>query len=63
LLSIAIVGLEFFLVEEYKKGLNLTQNSWQIGALLPILMIFLFFMARSGIVKDEKVVKSLERLR
>jgi glycerol-3-phosphate acyltransferase PlsY len=63
LLSVAIVALEFFLVEDYKKTLNLAQNTWQIGAILPILMIILFFMARSGIVKDEKLVKSLDRLR
>jgi peptidoglycan/LPS O-acetylase OafA/YrhL len=63
LLSIAIVALEFFLVEDYKKGLNLAENSWQIGAILPVLMIVLFFMARGGIVKDEKLVKSLDRLR
>lgn len=63
LLSIIIVALEFYFVEEYKKGLNLLENSWSIGAILPVFMIFLFFMARSGIVKDEKLVKSLERLR
>jgi peptidoglycan/LPS O-acetylase OafA/YrhL len=63
LLSIAIVALEFFLVEEYMKGLNLAENSCQIGAILPVLMVVLFFMARGGIVKDEKLVKSLDRLR
>jgi 4-hydroxybenzoate polyprenyltransferase len=63
LLSICIVVLEFFLVEDFKKDLNLAASSWQIGAVLPILMIILFIMARSGIVKDEKLVKSLDRLR
>ena len=63
LLSIAIVALEFFFVEDYKKGLNLAENSWQFGAIMPIMMIILFFLARAGIVKDEKLVKSLERLR
>lgn len=63
LLSIAIVALEFFLVEDSKKGLNLAENSWQLGAILPVLMIVLFLMARAGIVKDEKLVKSLDRLR
>jgi hypothetical protein len=51
------------LVEDYKKGLNLVENSWQFGAIMPILMIILFTMARAGIVKDQKLVKSLERLR
>jgi len=63
LLSIGIVTLEFFLVEDYKKGLNLAENSWQFGAIMPILMTIFFIMARAGIVKDQKLVKSLERLR
>ena len=63
LLSIGIVTLEFLLVEDYKKGLNLAENSWQFGAIMPILMIIFFIMARAGIAKDQKLVKSLERLR
>ena len=63
LLSIAIIALEFFLVENMKKEMNLSQSYWQIGALLPILMMILFIMAYSGVRKDEKLVKSLDRLR
>jgi len=52
-----------YLVGEFKTGLNLAKNSWQIGALMPLLMMVFFFLARAGIVKDEKLVKSLDRLR
>jgi peptidoglycan/LPS O-acetylase OafA/YrhL len=63
LLSIAIIALEVYLVDEFKKGLSLASNTWQIGALMPLLMMVFFFLARAGIVKDEKLVKSLDRLR
>ncbi len=63
ILSIGIIALEFFKVEEYKKPLNLRESYWQMGALLPLLMVILFIMAYNGIRRDEKLVKSLDRLR
>jgi hypothetical protein len=36
---------------------------WQIGALMPVIMIILFMLARGGISRDEKLIRSLERLR
>jgi hypothetical protein len=62
-LSIAIIALEVYLVDDYKKALNLSRNSWHFGALMPLLMMVFFFLARAGISKDEKLVKSLDRLR
>ncbi len=61
--SIGIVALEFFQVSDLKTAQNFRENRWMIGAILPILMILLFMLAYSGIRKDEKLVKSLERLR
>lgn len=63
LLSIAIIALEVYFVEDFKKGLNLARNSWHFGALMPLLMMVFFILARAGISKDEKLVKSLDRLR
>jgi peptidoglycan/LPS O-acetylase OafA/YrhL len=64
LLSIAIIALEYFKVEDYKKGLlNIATGSWQFGALMPVLMVIFFFLAYQGIRSDEKMIKSLERLR
>ena len=63
LLSIALIGLEVYVVSDYESTLNLKQASWKFGALMPILMIIFFFLAIQGIRKDEKLIKSLERLR
>lgn len=40
-----------------------TQGSWQPGALLPFVAIVFLILAISGINKDEKLVKSMDRLR
>ena len=68
LLSVLLVPLEYFMVESFKssqqeKGVVFTQNFWLIGAILPILMVILLFLAYRGIRKDEKLIKSLDRLR
>ncbi len=63
LFSIIIVILEFVHVEDLKVTTDFKENMWQIGAVLPVLMIILFILAYGGIRKDEKLVKSLERLR
>jgi hypothetical protein len=41
---------------------NVSGHYW-IGLFLPLITIVLLFMARGGIRKDEKLVKSLDRLR
>jgi len=68
LLTLIIVPLEYFMVESFKsaqqeKGVTFTQNFWLIGAILPILMVILLFLAYRGIRRDEKLIKSLDRLR
>lgn len=63
LLSIGIIVLEVLQVDEFRQGLNVARNSWQLGALMPLLMLVFFFLARNGISRDEKLVKSLDRLR
>lgn len=40
-----------------------TSGSYGVGAIMPILSIVFLFLAISGIRKDEKLVKSLDRLR
>jgi glucan phosphoethanolaminetransferase (alkaline phosphatase superfamily) len=63
LLSIGILAMEVFKVEDLKKTLTPVSNIWQAGALMPVLMIILFMLARGGISRDEKVIRSLDRLR
>lgn len=63
LFSVVMVVLEFIYVDDYKKSMNFVESSWKFTAILPILMVILFFLAYQGIRKDEKLVKSLDRLR
>ncbi len=61
--SLAFLFLEYFKVEQFKKDLNVLSGQYQIGAIVPLLMVVFFFLAARNIYKDEKLVKSLNRLR
>jgi FtsH-binding integral membrane protein len=63
ILSLVFVFLEYVKVEDFKTKNSIAAGSYQLGALLPILMVVFFFLAARGIYKDEKLVKSLNRLR
>jgi peptidoglycan/LPS O-acetylase OafA/YrhL len=63
-LSIGFLFLEYYVVENsFKPAHGIVTGSYQIGAILPILMVVFFFLAARGIYKDEKLVKSMDRLR
>jgi hypothetical protein len=62
--SIGFLFLEYYVVENvFKPEKNIQTGSYQIGALLPLVMVVFFFLAARGIYKDEKLVKSMNRLR
>ena len=63
ILSIVFLFLEYIRVEQFKETQGILNGSYQIGAVLPILMVIGYFLAARGIYKDEKLVKSLDRLR
>jgi len=63
LFSIGFIFLEYLMVEGFKKDNAVATGFYQPGALLPIVMTVFFIMAARGIYKDEKLVKSLNRLR
>jgi glycerol-3-phosphate acyltransferase PlsY len=63
ILSIAIIALEYFIVDDFKTLQNFKTSAWKFGAIMPGLMVVFFFLAYQGIRKDEKMIKSLERLR
>lgn len=63
LLSIGLLAWEFFKVEEMKRQLSPTSNMWQLGALMPVAMIVFFLLAHGSIRRDEKLIRSLDRLR
>lgn len=61
--SLGFLFLEYFKVEAFKTTMNFVSGQYQIGAIVPLLMVIFFFLAAKGIYKDEKLVKSLDRLR
>jgi len=63
LLSILLIGLEIWIINDYKTTHDFKQTSWKFGAIMPILMLIFFYLAIQGIRKDEKLIKSLDRLR
>lgn len=63
LLSLVLIGLEVWIVNDYKTSNNFMQSSWKFGAIMPILMVIFFSLAIGGIRNDEKLIKSLDRLR
>jgi hypothetical protein len=62
-LSILIVCLEVWYIEKFKASTQIIRGTYYWGGLLPIAMTVLFFLAARGIYKDERLVKSLDRLR
>lgn len=64
ILSIGFLFLEYYVVENIFKPKNtIISGSYQAGALLPLVMVIFFFLAARGIYKDERLVKSMDRLR
>ena len=63
ILSIAAIFLEYMKVEEFKLINKFQTGTYQVGALLPIGMVLFFILAARAIYRDEKLVKSVDRLR
>jgi len=61
--SIGAIALEVYFIEQFKEANAIISGAYQWGGLFPILMILFFFMGARGVYKDEKLVKSLDRLR
>lgn len=61
ILGIILSLLNIFLY--FRETAHYTQGQFSITAILPILVPLFFFLASRGIYKDEKLVKSLDRLR
>ncbi len=64
----AALGYQYYVVQQTANklaagGITITSASYQLASFLPILLIILLFMAARGIYKDEKLIKSLDRLR
>jgi hypothetical protein len=67
LLSIALIVIQYFMIKAEAEKLQasnmLASSTYLPAAFLPIIIVVLLFLAARGIRKDEKLVKSLDRLR
>lgn len=63
LVSVAFIALEVWQAENFGKSGGILKLSYLWGALLPVAMILFFILAAINIRKDNKLVKSLDRLR
>ena len=63
LLDLVFIVIMYFQMEDLKSNPTLMKQTFKIGAIFPILYIILMVMAYSGIRKDEKLIKSVDRLR
>lgn len=63
---LAIIGFSFWVAQTIQNvvaGASIGANNYSIGALLPSLSILLIIFAIKGIRKDEKLIRSADRLR
>ncbi len=68
LFAIGATALQWFKVQDHANslvaaGLNIVSATYLPGAFLPILILIFLLLAARGIYKDEKLIKSLDRLR
>lgn len=67
LLSIAIIALQYFKIKteavQWQESQMLVSATYLPAAFLPVIIVVLLFLAARGIYKDERLVKSLNRLR
>jgi hypothetical protein len=65
LICCGLIGLMFYTVEQAKPllaGVTYTSN-YEVGTYLPLASLMLLFLAGQSILKDERLVRSAERLR
>jgi hypothetical protein len=67
-LAIAVLCLIYFKVQGkanalVSEGATIVSATFLLPAFLPVVMIVCLFLAARGIYKDEKLIKSLDRLR
>jgi len=65
-LILAIIGFSFWMsqtVQGFMHGAQITSDNWGIGMLLSSISILFLIFATRGIKRDEKLIKSSDRLR
>jgi len=65
-LILVIIGYSFWMsqtVQQFMNGQQITTNNWGIGMLLSSISIVFLLLAAKAIRRDEKLLKSADRLR
>lgn len=63
-LNIGFIAVMMMHITDFNNGTPIpTDTSYQLGAVLPIISFILMILALRGINKDQKLIKSLDRLR
>ncbi|MBA2761987.1 MAG: DUF4293 domain-containing protein [Segetibacter sp.] len=63
LASVVLIAIEVWQISRFEADNSLLKGSYYWGSLLPIAVMVCFILAASALRKDEKLVKSLDRLR
>ena len=63
LLTIGVFVAQYYLIEIYKKDIGIIQGDWQMTAILPLFILVFHVFAYRGIVADEKLLSSADRMR
>jgi hypothetical protein len=63
LFSILAIVIEYFQSTDFKSANSFKSGFYFFGALIPFFMALFFILAARGIYKDEKLVKSMDKLR
>lgn len=61
--SAALIGLEVWQENKFQQINGIQKGSFEWGALLPVAIIISLLLAARNISKDNKLIKSLDRLR
>jgi hypothetical protein len=61
--SVALIALEVWQIGSFESANGILKGTYYWGSLFPIAMAIFFFLAAINIRKDNKLVKSLDRLR
>jgi Domain of unknown function (DUF4293) len=63
LISILLIFLEYTITANFKQENKIQSGSYYLGAMTPVAMVVFFVLAARGVYKDEKLVKSMDKLR
>ena len=63
LLTTGLFIAQYYLIEIFKKQMGIIQGDWQMIAILPLFILVFHVFAYRGIVADEKLLSSADRMR